>query len=304
MVETETDGARWQDVDWQHAMRDVTLEGKRIRMVDLNPSGTDEVVIFLHGIAASWRWFVEILPEVARTHRAIALDLPGFGDSQFSRAGASFDGMARAVAAVCEALEIRRATIVGHSMGSIVATRMAIERPDLVERLVITGGPILSLTGLARNPAKTIRDQPRSVATLLMELVTIGMPLPARLARKVAHSPTALSLVLGPFVAAPRQLDSQVMEQVIAKLGAPGLFPALLSTVARDPSVDLHRVTCPTRIIRGTGDPLSPQSDVERFLNAVPSASVVDIEGTGHWPHIEKPARFLAELEEFLIDRT
>ncbi|OZE34045.1 MULTISPECIES: alpha/beta fold hydrolase [unclassified Rhodococcus (in: high G+C Gram-positive bacteria)] len=298
------DRVRWQSIDWQGSTRDVLVEGKRIRLVDLNPSGSGEVVIFLHGIAASWRWFVEILPEVARTHRAIAVDLPGFGDSQFSRAGVSFEGMARAVAAVCDALEVPRATVVGHSMGSIVATRLAIERPDLVERLVITGGPILSLTGLARSPVKTFRNQPRSVATLLMELVTIGMPLPARLARRVAHSPTALSLVLGPFVEAPRQLDPQVMEQVMAKLGATGSFPSLLSTVASDPSADLHRITCPTRIIRGPGDPLSPPSDVERFLKAVPAASSVDIEGTGHWPHIEMPDRFLEELERFLNDRT
>jgi pimeloyl-ACP methyl ester carboxylesterase len=294
---------RWRDVDWNSVTRDITVDGKRVRTVDLNPSGSDEVVIFLHGISASWRWFIEILPEVARTRRAIAIDLPGFGDSQFSRAGTSFDGLARAVATACAALEISAATVVGHSMGSIVATRLAVEHPELVERLVVTGGPILTLTGLARNPVKTVLDQPRSVATLLAELVTIGVPLPGPIARLIAHSPTALALVLGPFLGDPRTLDPAVMEQVVSALGAPGSFPVLLSCIATDPSVDLHRVTCPTRIIRGPTDPLSPVADVERFLRQVPTASVIDIGGTGHWPHIEKPERFLTVLNAFLDRR-
>ena len=62
-------------------------------------------------------------------------------------------------------------------------------------------------------------------------------------------------------------------------------------------------MNCPTRIIRGPADPLSPVADVERFLQQVPTASVVDIEGTGHWPHIEKPQLFLTELDAFLDRR-
>ncbi|MGB3372115.1 MAG: alpha/beta fold hydrolase [Rhodococcus sp. (in: high G+C Gram-positive bacteria)] len=59
------------------------------------------------------------------------------------------------MAAICEALDARAVSSIGYSMGSIVATRLAIAHPGLVERLVIIGGPILSLIGLARNPVKT-----------------------------------------------------------------------------------------------------------------------------------------------------
>ncbi|MGU3437791.1 alpha/beta fold hydrolase [Actinomycetes bacterium M1A6_2h] len=283
--------------------RDVAVDGKRVRLVDMNPSGSDEVVIFLHGIAASWRWFVQILPVVAESRRAVAIDLPGFGGSEFCYAQSSFRGLAAAVAATCAAVGIERATLVGHSMGSIVATRLAADHPDLVDKLVITGGPILSLTSLARQPIRTVRAHPRSVVTLLSELLTVGLPMPAPIARRVAASPTLLKVALGPFLDKPEELDPDLMVHVMSSLGAPGSFPALLSTIGDDPSADLHRISCPTRILHGPSDPLSPPSDVHRFLAAVPSSSVVEIEETGHWPHIEKPYRFLAELDAFLSVR-
>ncbi|WP_052689073.1 alpha/beta fold hydrolase [Williamsia herbipolensis] len=300
-TEVAPTAAHWRDFPWEEVTREVELDGKRIHLVDLDRVGDDrDVVVFLHGISASWRWFIEILPEVARTHRVIAIDLPGFGDSQFSRRQTSFTALAQAVAAVCAELSVDRATIVGHSMGSIVATRLAIDRPDLVERLVITGGPILSLTGLARNPIQTFLAQPRSVATLLAELLTIGVPLPARVTTMVASSPRLLKLALGPFLAHPEKLDPDLMEQVMSALGAPGSFPALLSTIGDDPGGDLHRISCPTKIIRGPLDPLSPPADVDRFLATVATSTAVEIPETGHWPHIEKPAEFLAELGQFL----
>ncbi|GGF21033.1 alpha/beta fold hydrolase [Williamsia phyllosphaerae] len=291
----------WRDFPWKEVDRDVDIDGRRVHLVDLDQAGnTTDVVIFLHGISASWRWFIEILPRAAETHRAIAIDLPGFGDSEFSWRRTSFTALAEAVAGVCAALSVERATIVGHSMGSIVATRLAIDRPDLVERLVITGGPILSLTGLARNPVQTFLAQPRSVATLLTELITIGVPLPAPVTALVASSPRLLKLTLGPFLAHPERLDPDLMRHVMSALGAPGSFPALLSTIGDDPGTDLYRIACPTKIIRGPQDPLSPPADVDRFLAAVATASAVEIPETGHWPHIEKPSEFLSELEAFL----
>ncbi|QII08166.1 alpha/beta hydrolase [Rhodococcoides fascians A25f] len=295
----DSERLRWQEIKWDSHTRDISVDGSRVHLVDLNPTA-DEAVIFLHGISASWRWFIEILPEVARSRRAIGIDLPGFGGSQFSLGHSSFAALADSVVATCGVLGVERATVVGHSMGSIVATRLAADHPGLIERLVVTGGPILSLTGLTRRPISTIRDQPRAVATLLAELVTIGLPMPNWLAHRAARSPLLLKAALGPFVNRTDRLDPELMDQVMSALGAPGSFPALLSTASADPSAGLDRITCPTRIIRGPGDPLSPPADVQRFLDAVPAATAVEIEGTGHWPHIEKPVEFLTELTAFL----
>lgn len=279
---------------------DVDVNGKRVHLVDVDGGCDQPVVVLLHGISASWRWFIEIIPMMATSHRVIALDLPGFGGSEYSSAHTSFAGLAEAVGATCTALGIEKASIVGHSMGSIVGTRLAISEPDLVDKLVITGGPILSLTELPRRPVHTVLRQPRSVATLFTELLTIAVPVPASVGRRVASSATLLKLLLGPFVENPERLDPEVMAHVMAALGARGSFPTIWSTFAEDPSKDLERLACLTRIIHGPGDPLSPKSDVDRFLRLVPSASAVDVAGTGHWPHLEKPHEFVAELRAFL----
>ncbi len=293
--------SRWQDVDWEAMTFDLDVNGKRVHLVDVDSGRDDDpVVIFLHGISASWRWFIEIIPLMAQSHRVIALDLPGFGGSEYSSAHSSFRGLAEAVDATCAALGIGKAAIVGHSMGSIVGTRLAVLSPDLVDKLVITGGPILSLTELPRRPLQTLMQQPRSVATLLAELMTIAVPVPARVGRRVASSATLLKVLLGPFVAHPERLDPEVMVHVMSALGARGSFPTIWSTFSDSVSADLDRVACETRIIHGPGDPLSPRSDVERFLRLVPTASAVDIEGTGHWPHLERPQEFVAELRAFL----
>ncbi|MBI3212186.1 MAG: alpha/beta hydrolase [Mycobacterium sp.] len=280
---------------------DLKVNGKRLHLVDVNNhAGGDEVVLFLHGISASWRWFVEIIPEMARSHRVVALDLPGFGHSEYSSAHTSFTGLARSVEATCAELGVAKVTVVGHSMGSIVGTRLAICSPGLVDKLVITGGPILSLTELPRRPAQTVFREPLSVATLLAELMTIGMPVPGFIASRIASSPKLLKLLLGAFVERPECLDPDVMMQVMSALGARGSFPVLFSTFAEDPNQGLDQISCQTKIIRGPGDPLSSRSDVERFLRLVPTASVVEIAGTGHWPHLEKPQEFVAELRAFL----
>ncbi|GAB2928954.1 alpha/beta fold hydrolase [Rhodococcus aerolatus] len=293
----------WRDVAWEEVARDVDVDGRRVHLVDLDRAGDgSDVVVLLHGVSASWRWFLPVLPDLALTHRAVAVDLPGFGGSQLQLRRSGFDGLAHAVADTCSALGVDRAAVVGHSMGSLVATRLAVDRPELVDSLVITGGPILSLTGLGRHPLRTVRAQPWAVATLLTELATIGVPLPQRVTRLAASSPTLLRLALGPFLAHPERLDPDLMAHVMSALGAPGSFPALLSALRGDPNTGLDRIACPTRIIRGPGDPLAPRSDVEAFLAAVPTASAVEVPGTGHWPHIEDPETFLAELRAFLAE--
>lgn len=295
----------WRDVDWDAVARDVVVRGRRVRVVDTGHDGDGrDVLVLLHGVSASWRWFIEIIPDLARSHRVVAVDLPGFGGSGFAPGRAGFSGLATAVADVLSALGVERAAVLGHSMGSIVATRLAIERPALVTSLIITGGPILSLTGLARRPWHTLRTHPRPVVTLLGELLTVGVPVPSPIARRIAHSPTMLKLALGPFLVEPGRLDPELMEHVMAALGAPGTFPALLSTVITgDPADGLETITCPVHIIRGPKDPLSPPGDVDRFLAAVPTAKAVDVAGAGHWPHIEQPSAFLTELDRFLRGR-
>ncbi|WP_299576962.1 alpha/beta hydrolase [uncultured Williamsia sp.] len=261
--------------------------------------GDGPTIVLLHGISASWKWFAHLFPALSQRYRILAVDLPGFGGSPFSRHHLTFDGLADSVVDVCDALDVDAPVVLGHSMGSLVATRVAVRHPDRLASLIITGGPILSLVHLVRRPVETFRRSPRAVSTLVAESAVVGLPLPQSVASVIAGSARLRRAALGAFVARPDLLDPAVVRATMQDLGAPATFPVLASTVTGDPGRDLEHVRCPTLILRGAQDALSPPDDVALFLSRVPSADEVRLDNTGHWPHIERPRRFVDEVHRF-----
>jgi pimeloyl-ACP methyl ester carboxylesterase len=118
---------------------DVRLStGVRLRYLEQgDPAGRP--VILLHGLTDSWFSFSRVLPGISKAHRVYALDLRGHGDSDRPAAGYAPREMAADVIAFMDALGLRRATLVGHSMGSFVVYRETghaphWERPEEVVR--------------------------------------------------------------------------------------------------------------------------------------------------------------------------
>ena len=70
--------SEWMDIDWREHLRWVRVDGRSVNVVDI---GSGPVIVFLHGLAGCWQNWLENIPEFARDHRVIALDLPGFGAS-------------------------------------------------------------------------------------------------------------------------------------------------------------------------------------------------------------------------------
>lgn len=290
----------WQDVDWESRERTVQVAGADLRIVDLGDPGAERVVVLLHGIAASWRWFVQVMPALAERSRVIAVDLPGFGRSAMPRDAVTFDAMSDAVEELTHALDVGPVDVVGHSMGSIVGTRLAVDHPDAVRRLVLTGGPVLTLVDLPRHPVRSLVHEPRAVSTLLRQLTTIGLPLPAPAAELVARSSLVRRVLMRGYVTRPGDLPPEVVREVMRELGAPGSLPTLLSAFGSDPSRGLETLSTPTLILRGALDPLAPAGDAERFARTAHDVRVVTLDGVGHWPQIEAPETFVREVEAFL----
>lgn len=65
-------------------------------------------------------------------------------------------------------------------------------------------------------------------------------------------------------------------------------------------SHSLYKITCPTLILHGTDDQLSPRSNAMFLLQQLPDAQLVWLDGVGHSPNAEDPLRFHAEIEKFL----
>ncbi len=93
-------------------------------------------IVLLHGFGASLHWWDRIVPLLARRHRVIRIDLLGFGGSEKPKSGYSMEDQGRLVALALGRLRVQGAVVVGHSMGFDVATALAAESSELVDRLV------------------------------------------------------------------------------------------------------------------------------------------------------------------------
>ncbi len=132
----------WLDIDWSEHRRWVTVAGRRVNLADM---GSGPALLFVHGLSGSWTNWLETIPEFARDHRVLAVDLPGFGDSEMPEEPISIPGYGRFLDRLLEALGIDYAAVVGNSMGGFVGAELAIRFPARVERLVLVSAAGLSI---------------------------------------------------------------------------------------------------------------------------------------------------------------
>ncbi|SDJ27872.1 alpha/beta hydrolase [Natribacillus halophilus] len=97
------------------------------------------VCILLHGFPQNWFSWRYVIPKLRHSHRVIAIDLRGYGDSDKPQGMMNYDKrtMARDVQGLLHHFRVKKALIVGHDRGARVARRLALDFPDLVDRLVL-----------------------------------------------------------------------------------------------------------------------------------------------------------------------
>jgi pimeloyl-ACP methyl ester carboxylesterase len=131
-------------LDRQTKEAEVTVDGGALlrlpagdlQVLDEGPREGPPIVL-LHCYTCAIDWWDEVIPALARDHRVIAIDLLGHGGSEKPRSGYSMPEQAELVAQVLAALEVRGATVVGHSLGGAVAIALAEQVPDLVGGIAI-----------------------------------------------------------------------------------------------------------------------------------------------------------------------
>lgn len=133
-------------IDSETKPAEVTADGGKIlelNSVDLQvvdqpatgPGPEGAPIVLLHCYACSLHWWDEFVPRINENHRVISFDLIGFGGSQKPGSGYSIDDQARAVAEAMNQLGVEAAVVVGHSMGGLVATALAQNSSELVDRV-------------------------------------------------------------------------------------------------------------------------------------------------------------------------
>src|SRR5205807_2067943 len=141
----------WREIDWSGHVRSTEIDGRRVQYVDLG-SGGGRPIVFVHGLAGNWQNWLENIPTFAQERRVVALDLPGFGQSEMPREKISISGYGRTVEALCQQLDLGEVVLVGNSMGGFVSAETAIQFPERVERLVLVSAAGITSSNLRREP--------------------------------------------------------------------------------------------------------------------------------------------------------
>ena len=262
------------------------IDGEWIHYLD---EGEGDAVVFVHGFAGSsftWRYAVASL---SSAHRAVAIDLPGFGFSDRSPLlDYSHEAHARRVVRLMDTLGIERATIVGHSMGGAVAQRVALAYPARVERLVL-------LAAVDASEAAPWHDRRRLNPSLigLVDLALRFPPLVGFASRRIVRG-----IVSDPAYGTPEVIDGYVRPVLVP--GTARAVARMVEATLREPVADLSRIAVPTLVLSGQHDRAVPLAVGEGIARRIPGARHVVIPQTGHLSAEERPEVFVEELLAFM----
>lgn len=236
-------------------------------------------MILLHGYSDSWRSFEPLLRRLPASIRAIAVSQRGHGDSAKPATGYGIGNFARDVAAVLDRLEIPQAMVLGHSMGSLVAERFALDHADRVRGLVLVGAfrclkGNAAMEELWRNVIADLAEPVDPAFVRGFQESTLAMPVP----------PEFLATVIGESLKLPAHVWREV---------AGGLM-------AEDFSAELRRIAAPTLIIWGDRDGFSDRGEQVALEVSIRGARSSIFAGFGHAPHWEAPDRAAAEIAAFV----
>ncbi|MGH2377837.1 MAG: alpha/beta fold hydrolase [Candidatus Limnocylindria bacterium] len=278
--------------------RTIVVEGLRVRVLEVAPDQEcDDPVLLVHGLGGWAENWAPVMPGIAASgRRAIAVDLPGFGESERAKDPRYFDMEApfygRFLAAFLDEMGIRRSHVAGQSFGGAVAMIWAIWAPERVRSLTLVapGG-----IGSALPPGF------RFLVLPLMEHVARWRRSPS-LTRAILlscfHDPASCS---DEVVAEALRYGAPSGPEVIRVLRAGVSFRRGIREELRRAWLERsRRYTGPVLVVWGREDRVLPASGIDEVLAVAPEAEVRVIESCGHLVMIERPREFNEAFIPFL----
>ena len=246
-----------------------------------NPDGTP--VVLIHGYTDNARDWVPLVPYLSKHFRLILVDLRGHGRSSKPDCCYTLPDFAYDIVLLLDSLGIRKADIVGHSLGSIIAQIYAETWPERTDKVVLissTGGP----------PPGTPPTKPKF--DFAAQIRQLHEPLDP-------DSPFMVSWWDSPTPVDPDFIRRQRIDSAAIPLR---VWLAVLDQglVDTDLQRTLPRLKAPTLLIWGSADPLMEEDVRQTLREALPQAQVKIFPGLGHNPFWEQPAQCAGTINEFL----
>jgi pimeloyl-ACP methyl ester carboxylesterase len=278
----------WLKIDWRPHLHRLELPGATVNYAEI---GEGEPIVFVHGLSGSWQNWLENLPHFGRGHRAVALDLPGFGASPMPSWPIDMPAYGRTLHDFCEKLGLGKdVTLVGNSMGGLVAAEAVLSEPSRFNRLVLVSAAGFINTWL---PHERGRATSRAWNTFGAGIGALG--------RFTVTHPLARWLNFRFAIRYPGRLRKELLwEQVNSGVPCPGFADALAAVIEYDARDRLEEIEIPVMIVWGMDDWVISAAAALSYHRRIPHSRLEIFERTGHVPQLERPARFNRVLEEFL----
>ncbi|HEX3432604.1 MAG TPA: alpha/beta fold hydrolase [Solirubrobacteraceae bacterium] len=276
----------------QPQLRRLTLHGHRIAY---RQAGSGPVLVLIHGITSSSATWERVMPYLARHFTVIAPDLVGHGESDKPRGDYSLGSHASSVRDLMLVLGHERASVVGHSLGGGIAMQFAYQFPERCERLVLVDSG-----GLGRDVNVLLRAATLPGAEFVLPLLAATRLLDAgRLAGRLLG---ALGL--------RARTDIEEIARGHATLSDAEARAAFVHTLRSVVEPGGQRVDASDRLylsahipfllIWGAHDSVIPVAHGRSAHEHVSSSRLEVFEGSGHFPQLDEPHRFIDVLADFL----
>ena len=229
-----------------------------------------------------WQHVIATLAESGR--RAVAPDLPGFGDSPPDPPG-TWEHQVEAVERFRLGLGLNRVALVVHDWGGLIGLRWACEHPEAVGALVISNTGFFP-DGKWSGMAQALRTEGEG-ETVLEAMTRDGF----------GQMMAAISRGMDEATADEywKAFETEVGRRGILELYRSGDFEKLEPYEGK-----LAGLGVPTLLLWGENDPFAPVAGAHRFKREIPGARLVVIEGVGHFVYADEPQRSATEVAEFL----
>lgn len=252
--------------------------------IHLHDKGEGHPLVFIHGSgpgASGWSNFKQNVPTfLAQGFRCIVPDLVGYGFSSKPDTDYTLDFFVDTLAKALRAIGAERCTLVGNSMGGTISLKMALDMPDLVERLLVMApGGLYEL------------DHYRKMEGIVRMLPVLTAP--GGLTRDALRDVFKLMFFDASL------LNDQLIEErfAVATMQNDAIYKRwfIPSLVER-----LHEIRQPVLGLWGMNDRFCPVESALILMNRVPDGRMVFQTSCGHWFQVEQQAIFERELLQFL----
>lgn len=261
----------------------INLDGLNLRYLE-SGRGKKKHLVFIHGLGSAADRWMNIPDELSSEFHSIAIDLPGFGESEKpKKMDYTIDKFRKILVSFLKEISIynEKTSLIGHSLGGYIASEIAIQNQDSIRKLVL-----IDSSGMLKKPTPILEEY-----------------------FEAAMNPTSDNVrkAFEKMVADPKRIPKPLVDGFIRRINLPHAKYAFESTLVNSATtqIGLNRLRkinpTPTLILWGVHDKVIPLEHSKFFKENIDDSRLEIIADAGHAPFAEKPDRVYKLLRDFLI---